>query len=171
MFSIHKSTQPKAGLLNIYVNKGAYTDCFVTEVDGVISFEQFVIAFYTTKLFKLERLILKWLVAKPSTDEQVDKLARGEATHFAAWRVEDKSENQLLLCDYQGKTRSWLMVEVIENNNQPVTRLYFGSAVVANKNNPKGEIKFDWIFRLLSGFHTLYSILLLASAKFRLIKK
>ena len=46
-----------------------------TEIPGRISFPEFVFAFYTTLLFKLERLILKWTVSKPSTDAQARQLA------------------------------------------------------------------------------------------------
>jgi hypothetical protein len=73
-----------------------------------VSQAQYVSAFYTTFVFKLERLILKWTVSKPSTDAQVKRLADGSIDSFAAWMVEARSQNQLLMCDYQRLTRSWL---------------------------------------------------------------
>jgi hypothetical protein len=33
----------------------------------------------------------------------------GELAKFSAWRVEASAPNQLLLCDFMGRTRSWLM--------------------------------------------------------------
>ncbi len=61
-------------------------------------------AFYTTGVFKLERRILKWAVARPSTDEQARQLAAGAIdAFFAAWRVERPHElPQLLLFDFSG---------------------------------------------------------------------
>lgn len=90
---------------------------------------QYVIAFYTNSIFKIERIILKWIVAKPSTDLQAQHLADGSIDTFAAWQVEDRSENQLLLADFQGRTRSWLMVVPLVVGDEVHTRLYFGSAV------------------------------------------
>ena len=80
---------------------------------GEISLQEYVQAFYKSWLFRLERLILRWAVKKPSSDVDVDRLARGEAQVFAAWTVEDREQNQLLLCDFRGTTRSWLMVEPV----------------------------------------------------------
>ena len=67
-------------------------------------------AFYTTWLFRLERWILRLAVARPSTDEEAHQLARGEREAFAAWSVEARAPDQLLMCDFTGRTRSWLMV-------------------------------------------------------------
>ena len=53
-----------------YARSGAYTDCFHTDILDNVSLPQFVEAFYTTWLFKLERFILQLLVKKPSTDAE-----------------------------------------------------------------------------------------------------
>ncbi len=66
-------------------------------------------AFYTTWIFKLERAILKWAVSRASTDLDAKRLAEGEIDRFSAWSVEDRNDNQLLMSDFQGRTRSWLM--------------------------------------------------------------
>jgi hypothetical protein len=102
---------PLGALLKRYQKSGFHTDCYTIDVPACVSQEQFVLAFYSTKLFKLERFILKWMVSRPSTEGQLARLASGEASEFAAWSVEDKSENQLLLSDFQGRTRSWLMTK------------------------------------------------------------
>ena len=99
-------------------------------------------------------------VSKPSTDVEAHQLADGTADKFAAWTVESRSDNELLLCDFIRRTRSWLMVK----NDGARTQLYFGSAIV-----PKtGETSLKLGFRALLGFHQIYSVLLLASAKSKL---
>src|SRR5205823_938521 len=76
---------PSEALLNRYLASGAYADCYVTEVARRVSHAEFVEAFYTTAVFKLERLILHAFVSRPSTDAQAGQLARGELSSFAAW--------------------------------------------------------------------------------------
>lgn len=145
---------------------GSFADCYVTEVDGAVSQAAFIDAFYTSRLFKVERAILRWLVAKPSTDAQARQLATGTATTFAAWRVEDRSPYQLLLADFTDRTRSWLMVEPVgQSTPSPRTRLYFGSGVGPRPQGPHGM---GLVFHALLGFHKLYSRLLLVAARSRL---
>jgi len=158
---IKSSPAPDAALHERYRRAGAYTDCFTTEVAGRVTHAQFVEAFYTSKVFKLERLILKWIVDKPSTDAEAKELAAGVRDRFAAWTVEDRSVDQLLMCDYLGQTRSWLMVAACERDGSPATRLHFGSVVTSVRRFP---------FNVLLGFHRLYSRILLKSAKARLAK-
>jgi len=62
----------------------------------------FVEAFYATALFKLERWLLRFLVARPSTDAEAHELARGERYSFAAWSVEARTPDQVLLRDFNG---------------------------------------------------------------------
>ncbi|MEJ2695005.1 MAG: hypothetical protein P8166_18850, partial [Candidatus Thiodiazotropha sp.] len=77
MSSIQTYELPNDSLLRRYLSGGAYTDCYATDVMGSVSFEQYVEAFYTTRLFKLERVLLSWFVARPSTDAEAGELARG----------------------------------------------------------------------------------------------
>jgi hypothetical protein len=133
-----------------------------------VSHAQYVNAFYTTFAFRLERSILKWAVAKPSTDSEVVQLAMGALENFAAWHVEKRCHNQLLLCDFQGRTRSWLMVAPLGADAGHGTRLYFGSAVVGRKHSKTGKSAMGFGFRVLLGFHKLYSMVLLGSARRRL---
>ena len=156
---------PEYALLTRYVGDGSYTDCYVTEIPGSYSQAEFVAAFYTTWLFKLERAILKWLVAKPSTDDEAAQLARGGRHSFAAWTVEASAPNQLLMCDFLGNTRSWFMIE--PRHDGGVTRLYFGSAVVAREADD-GTRRLGLSFRALLGFHRRYSRALLSAARARL---
>ena len=172
MPSIHQCEVPHGALLSKYKNRGAYADCYVTEVGRHISHAEYVQAFYTTPLFKFERLLLAWFVSKPSTDAQASQLASGKLDSFAAWSVEERREDQLLMCDFQGRTRSWLMVIPMEGERAGGTRLYFGSAVVparaarASAQTPDLGLT----FRLLRGFHKLYSRALLFSAMSHLMR-
>jgi hypothetical protein len=159
---------PAETLLGRYTRSGAFTDCYATELPGTFSHAEYVRAFYTTWVFRLERAILKWVVARPSTDEQARQLAEGSIDSFAAWHVEGRSENQLLMSDFQGRTRSWLMIEPAAVGNEAGTRLYFGSAVVPVTDSKTGTARLGPLFSALLGFHKLYSRVLLRAAKSRL---
>ncbi|MBI1906361.1 MAG: hypothetical protein HYS20_09035 [Rhodocyclales bacterium] len=152
-------------MLRRYVDQGAYTDCYAAEVDGTVSLPEFVEAFYTTPLFKVERAILRWCVARPSSDVEARRLAGGTLDSFAAWRVEGRAGDQLLLGDFTGRTKSWLMVAPAMDAGAGVrTRLHFGSAVVPLARAGDGERRMGLAFHALQGFHQLYSRLLLGAA-------
>lgn len=168
VFSVRACPLPDGALLDLHRRNGAFTDCYATDIAGSVTHAQFVAAFYTTPVFKLERLILKWAVSRPSTDAQAEQLAEGKADGFAAWRVEARSQNQLLLADLQGRTRSWLMVAGLDTGIGPGTRLYFGSAVIPEQNVGAGKPRHGPVFRALLGFHGIYSQVLLSAAKSRL---
>lgn len=154
MTRIQRLPLPEQALHQRYAREGAYTDCYGTVLARRVTQAEFVEAFYTTWLFKLERWILARAVNKPSTDAEARAIASGETTHFAAWTMEARTEDQLLMCDFLGATRSWFQV-VPEGTG---TRLHFGSAVVS-----RGRT-----YRALLGFHKLYSRALLAAARARL---
>jgi hypothetical protein len=107
-------------------------------------------------------------VSKPSTDAQAKQLAAGAIDSFAAWHVEKRSNDQLLLSDFRGRTRSWLMVAPLEAVNGARTRLYFGSAVIPVQSARTGKNTLGVVFRGLLGFHRIYSEVLLYAAKSRL---
>jgi len=159
---------PEHSLLFAYHARGDYTDCFTVDVAGAVSQQQFVAAFYTSRLFKVERFILKWLVAKPSTDRQAGLLASGSSDSFAAWAVEGRERHQLIVCDYQGRTRSWLMVEPITAGHDAATRLFFGTGVASATDRKTGRKAMPLLFRLLLGFHRRYARALLRSAETKL---
>ncbi len=190
---IRPCPRPHGTFLDRYAAAGAPADCYATEVPGTVNLQQFVEAFYTGRVFKLERLILRWFVGRPSTDAEVRELAAGDRTDFAAWRVEERAENQLLMCDYVGRTRSWFMVaptvtgaadatdatgatdvpDVPDATGAPAadgtatgasTRLYFGSAVVPVMDRRTGMARMSWPYHALLGFHRLYSRVLLREA-------
>jgi len=150
-------------LLLGYSGDGGYTDCFAIETGGRVSLARYVEAFYTSWLFRLERLVLT-LVARPSSDLQAVKLAAGRCSAFAAWEVETRAVDQLLMRDATGRTRSWFMVMPAAGG----TRLYFGSAITATRESTVGPATIGLVFRALVGFHEIYSRALLAAASGRL---
>ena len=169
--SITACALPPDSLLQGIANSGAYVDCYTTTINRSVSQAAFIEAFYTTAIFKLERLILRMAVARPSTDTEAGQLARGERDSFAAWTVEQRSDEQLLLRDFAGATRSWLMVSSLPTDQSSMTRLYFGSAVVPVRDPETGRSRMSFAFSALLGFHKLYARALLLAAKSRLIRK
>ena len=124
----------------------------------------YIEAFYTTALFKLERLVLAVLLSRPSTDLEARRLAAGETERFAAWTVEARDADQILLCDFMGSTRSWLMSVADMASATATTSLYFGSAIVPRR----GAGRLGIGFRLMVPLHRLYARALLRSAVRRL---
>lgn len=163
---VQRCELPEGSVLRVYAGTGGYADCYAAEVPGLVTQAAFVETFYTGRLFKLERLILAVFAGRPCTDLQAGELARGERDQFAAWGVEQRAPDQLLLRDFTGRTRSWLMTAPAPDERS--TRLLFGSAVVPVADRRTGELRMGAAFRVLLGFHQLYSRLLLQAAAVRL---
>jgi hypothetical protein len=164
MAPIIASDLPEGALLQRYKRDGSYTDCYYMDMPRHISMSEYISTFYTTPLFKVERKILAVVAGKHSSDEAAQNLAQSREANFAAWSVEDRSANQLLLRDFLGRTRSWLMAEP----RQSSTRLYFGSAVVPKSRSSAGKASFGFAFHALYGFHRLYTKALMRAAQARL---
>jgi hypothetical protein len=130
----------------------------------VVALPEFLQAFYTTRLFRAERLVLR-LAGFPSDDPQALALATCQTDRFAAWRVEARVADQVLLADVTGHTRSWLMVAP-RPDGLPGTRLMFGSAVLAGSRQTLGPL-----FTALLVPHRVYSRLLLAAAARKLARQ
>ena len=167
MRHVHACSLPTEALLARYAAVG-YVDCYTAGVPRPVSQAEYVEAFYTGAVFKLERWLLRLFLAKPSTDEQARQLAAGKLAEFSAWRVEGRATNQLLMCDVGGRTRSWLMTA--RDADGVGTRLYFGSAVVAARHPPTGNLRLGFVFNALLGFHKIYSRVLLGAARARLAR-
>ena len=150
-------------LLHGYASAGAYTDCFTIDLPGVVTHAQFVTAFYTSRLFKVERAILRWVLGMPSTDAEMAQVAAGSLDRFAAWTVEARAPNQILACDFQNRTRSWLMTAPVVGSTL-TTRLFFGTVVVPDVDRKPGGQTMPPAFRRLLGFHRWYARALLRSA-------
>ena len=168
MTTVRACALPPEALLLRYRERG-YIDCYQAEVPVPVSHADYVKAFYTTAVFKAERLILAAL-SMPSTDAEVMQLAAGTRERFAAWTVEARAPDQLLLRAADGATRSWLMTDPL-GGGRPGTRLYFGSAVVAKTDPATGISRMGTTYRALLGFHRLYSRILLSAARRRLMRR
>lgn len=164
---VEKRPLPETALHQRHAREGAYSDCYSTVIDGVVTLGNFVEAFYTTWLFKLERWILAVTVGKRSNDAEARWVAHGDADAFAAWTVEERAPNQLLMCDYVGVTRSWFMTSPEEGGR---TRLYFGTVVAPRSEQANGRRQIGRTYRLLMGFHKLYSRALLRAAAASLVR-
>lgn len=156
---ITEAPRPPGALLDRYDGGEGYADCLVATVPGRVTQAAYVEAFYTTALFKLERLVLAVLLARPSSDLEARRLAAGETDRFAAWTVEAREADQILLCDVMGSTRSWLMSAADGGS----TTLWFGTAVVPRRGGGLGPG-----FRLMLPVHRLYARALLRAAVRRL---
>ena len=155
MFGVRPAPLPPDALLASYSNSGAYTDCYTVSLDRPATLSEFMQAFYTTRIFKLERWMLASTLRIPSSDDEAKSLAQGKVDHFSAWQVEARREDQAVLA--AGRTRSWFMVSPTGQR----TTLFFGSAIVPRQRGGLG-----WQFNLLLTFHNVYSrILLRAAAK------
>lgn len=146
---------PGGTLLEPYRVEHGYVDCFVADLGGAHSLGDVIAAFYSSRAFYTERLLLGLILGKRASDADALRLAAGETDRFSAWTVEARRENEILLCDFQSRTRSWLMVQPAGGG----TRVHFGSAVV-----PAKLLIDRLLFSALLGFHRWYSRILLASA-------
>ena len=171
MSSVQPHEVPSGSFLHKYSGSSGFADCYVIEVEGMITQAAFIEAFYTSALFKVERTLLKYLASRPATDDDAKQLAAGKASTFSAWSVESQTATELLLADFSGRTRSWLMVRP-SSQHAPATRtlLYFGSAVVPLNQKGSTQARMGWLFHALLGFHRLYSRLLLFVASKRVAK-
>jgi hypothetical protein len=143
--------------------RGAFADAYTLPFPRAVTLAEFVEAFYTTRLFKLERALIA-LLGRRSGDADVHALAAGVGTRVAAWTVEARRPDELLMHEDSGATRSWFKVEAGEGT----TTLWFGSAVVPRRRGPGGEPRFGGLFHALLGFHRWYSRALLRAAARRL---
>jgi len=166
-----QSSQPPVKALTLkYANNGSYIDCFFIDIERNVNLAEYIEAFYTTPLFKAERVILAILMGTISSDLEASALAQNKTVRFAAWTIEARLHDQMLLCDITERTRSWLMIESGKNDNKPITRLYFGSVVTPKMISREGRATFGILFRFFGKFHILYSLALLRSAYRQLAK-
>lgn len=167
MARIHACSVPTGTLLADYAGTG-FVDCYAADVGRAVSQAEFVAAFYTGRVFKLERLLLRWFAGIQATDEGARQLAAGTRRDFAAWTVEGRTGDQLLMCDLRGRTRSWFMVAPLPSGAG--TRLYFGSAVVPGQPVQGTRPRLGAVFTALLGFHKVYSKVLLGEARARVAR-
>ena len=150
---------PDSLLARLAEQRGAFADAYTLRVPRDVGLAEFVEAFYTTRLFKVERALLT-LFGKPSSDAMARAVARGDGERLAVWTVEARRPDELLMHEDSGATRSWFKVAAGEGG----TTLWFGSAVVPRRRGPGGEARFSAVFHVLLGFHRSYSRALLKAA-------
>lgn len=173
MFSIAQDRLADDALLKTYRGGvrperwGKYGDCFSVTVDRAASLAEFVFAFYTSPVFRIERWLLRALMRAPSSESDARALADGSAASFAVWYVGERTATQLLMCDRYERTRSWFRVVPLEGGR---TLLQFGSAIAAAHADRAGGRAPGGRFRLLLRFHVVYSQLLLHAAKIGVTK-
>jgi hypothetical protein len=173
MFSVTQGPVPDDALLKTYLGGDRPErwresgDCFVVSVDRAVSLAEFVFAFYTSPVFRVERLLLGVFAGAPSTDAGCCRLAGGSGTSFAVWRVGERMATQLLMCDRYERTRSWFRVVPLCDGK---TLLQFGSAVASRSGTQTPTCARKSLFRMLSKFHVVYSQILLHAAKRRVMR-
>lgn len=148
---------PGDSLLMARWRPGDFADCYVAEVPGSVSLARYLTAFFSSPAFWLERNGLH-LIGRGANARDIAALAEGRTKAFAAWDIEERDADQILMRDFTGKTRCWLRVQALPNKD--ATRLHFGSWV-----NAKGESgKLSLITHAAYPFHRAYSRILLAGA-------
>lgn len=163
MTPVRDATPPDGTLIAPFARRdGYYVDGFCVDLASAVSLEAFITAFYTTSLFRAERVVLRLAARAPSTDADVAALAQGRAEQFAAWTVEARTQDEIVLGDASGRTKSWLRVAPHPGG----TQLWFGSVVVPVEQ--RGRLTLGPVFHALLGAHKVYSRLLLGAAAARL---
>lgn len=146
---------------------GTYTDCYAVTVPASVDLSAYIAAFYTTWLFRAERMVLRVAARRPSTDAEAHALAGGTADSFAVWTVEGRSAQDILLGDQSGRTKSWLMVSPEDAG----TGLFFGSVVVPEPpKKPGAAPRLGPVFDALLGAHKVYSRMLLGASARRVMR-
>jgi len=168
--NIVRSLPPHDGLLSADSSMSSarwkkYQDCFRVCLSRNVTLEQFVFAFYTSWLFKVERGLLRLFLRISSSDSDAVALTQGTRSTFAAWYVGMRTPTELLMCDRYEQTRSWFRVEPLPEGG---SELYFGTAVAGRSRG--GVLSMSPMFRALLGFHVIYSRLLLHAARRSLLR-
>lgn len=157
---------PDSLLARLATERSAFADAYQLPFPRAVTLAEFVEAFYTTRLFKMERALLA-LFGKPSSDAMARAVARGEAQRIAVWTVQARVGDELLMHEDSGATRSWFKAQAGEGGG---TTLWFGSAVVPRRREPNGEARMGVVFHALLGLHRVYSRALLRAAARRLAR-
>lgn len=161
---IEKVAVPDNCLMTVYRDMpGCEADNFQATFPGPVTLDAYIAAFFDTPLFRLERLILRLFAGRATTRADVVALANGQANSFAMWHVVERSDTEIMLAVERSRIRSWLAIVPPEKPGDP-TILRFGSAIVPKSVSASGKGQIGFLFRALTGFHNLYSRLLLRAA-------
>ena len=161
MLGVRKSEIPMTALVKAYQGQPkTRIDCYKIYADKLVNLEYFVGRFYRGRLFRIERALISRFTGHPSSDKQLNDLLSATSKTFSAWTQSARNENQLIMCDYQGRTCSWFMVEPQDEG----TSLYFGTVLKPTQYFKGLEWLSKPIFTLFLPAHGLYSRLLLGAA-------
>lgn len=156
---------PEWSLLAPYAQPPHYTDHFCISVSAEVTVEQWTAAFFSSRVFRLERFLLNRVFRDKATDDAARALSQGRSDAFSAWTVERRGQGQLLL--KSGITRTWLAAapRVATNGSADgTTELYLGSAVLGAFERSIAA----WVLRTTLVPHRAYSRALLRSGKRKL---
>lgn len=157
MFTVSQCPLPDTALILRHADRpGCLHDCFRASLLRPVSLPDLIEAFYTSRAFAPEALILRLTTGCDTGRDAARAIAEGQSDRFVMWQVEDRSETQLLMAVGSGPIRSWWMVEPQEDGT---TKLYFGSAILPR---PGPDPKATVLFRATHWLHKLYARTLLA---------
>lgn len=120
-------SEPDGALINAYASiPGGYIDSFYVDVPGEVTLSEYILAFFNTPIFRMERLVLGLIPSGRSSSQSIVDLASGSGDKMSGWKTEAREDNQLLLAAGDGPVRTWLMVQSAQTDEDS-SRLYFGS--------------------------------------------
>lgn len=160
--SIETTPLPDGALLEAYERPDCYVDCFSVYCTSAVEHSRWLRAFLDSRVFRLERAVLRTLARADCSEEAAGALVAGQAESFAVWTVEHRTPQELLLRDRSARTRTWWRTQPEAHG----VRLYFGSALVP-KERPEGAGSIDG-WRWSIPLHRVYSRCLVSSACARL---
>lgn len=143
---------------------GCQADAYQGQVTGPVTLGDHIAVFFDTPPFRLERLLLRVFAGRATSAADVAALADGRAARFAIWQVVDRTETEIMLAVDRSRIRTWLAVVPPPAGVDQPTMLQFGSAVLPISVSADGKGRIGFLFRALTGFHDLYSRLLLRAA-------
>lgn len=162
MTSIQFGPLPPSSLIYEFATvQGGYCDCYYADTKGDADLQSYIDVFFGTWVFRLELKILSMFGLNRDSPDQVKLLAEDRVRTLAAWKVEDRTETDLLLAVGTGPIRTWLRIEAGPEN---AVRLYFGSALLPMGVDRHGRPRLDVTSVILLPFHRLYSRILLRAA-------
>ncbi|APG49136.1 hypothetical protein [Phaeobacter porticola] len=162
MRQVEENGIPEGSLLQQFAERpGFHVDAFVAHVGFTPSLNDYIVAMFDSRVFRIERALLALAAFKPTFKEGVAALAAAESDRLASWKTVQRTEQELLMEVEKGRVRTWLMVEPAQGG---ASKLWFGSAVVPKPAQTGKAGGIGFVFRTLMGFHKLYSRVLLRAA-------
>ncbi|QZD91391.1 hypothetical protein K3162_07340 [Qipengyuania xiapuensis] len=109
MIQVTAPQLPPESLLARRRGPECYRDAFRASVTGEVSLGELITAFFSSRTFLTERMALH-LIGRGAGHAEIAALAAGRTQRFAAWEVEAREEEELLMHDFLDKTCCWLAV-------------------------------------------------------------